>query len=144
MRLTAHTDYGLRLLMLSAQASPGPISIVTVATQLKVSRHHLMKVAQSLTKAGLMETVRGRSGGFRLAKLPEEIGVGDAIRSLEVALGLVECMRSNDSQCPLLPGCRLPQLFREAGDAFFHILDRCTLHDLVKENHQLIQLSESR
>ena len=144
MRLTAHTDYGLRLLMLSAQASPGPISIVSVASQLNVSRHHLMKVAQSLTKAGLMETVRGRAGGFRLAKPPENIRVGEAIRSLEFAMGLVECMRNSDSQCPLIPGCRLPRLFMEAGDAFFQILDRCTLKDLVNENGQLIQLSERK
>lgn len=144
MRLTNHTDYGLRLLMLSAGASPEAISIAKVATQLSVSRNHLMKVAQNLAKAGLMEPVRGRSGGFRLAKQPSEIRLGDAIRSLELETGLVECMRKTSSDCPMLSGCRLPRLFREATDAFFHILDGNTLDDLVRDNTQIFRLSEAR
>ena len=144
MRLTTHTDYGLRLLMLGAEVSPGAISISVVASQLNVSRNHLMKVAQKLAKSGFMEPVRGRSGGFRLSKPPQEIRVGDAVRSLEFEMGLVECMRVQDSHCPLIPNCRLPHLFREATDAFFNILDSRTLDDLVSGNPQLIYLSEVR
>lgn len=144
MQLTTHTDYGLRLLMLGAEASPNALSIGVVASQLKVSRNHLIKVAQCLAKAGYMETVRGRSGGFRLIKQPQDVRIGEVVRTLEFELGLVECMRLQGSHCPLIPGCRLPRLFRQACDAFFHILDGCTLDDLTAKNPQVIRLLESK
>ncbi|MBX3112337.1 MAG: Rrf2 family transcriptional regulator [Fimbriimonadaceae bacterium] len=144
MRLTTHTDYGLRLLMLSADASPEAVSISAVASQLNVSRNHLMKVAQNLAKAGLLEPVRGRSGGFRLAKPAHDIRVGDAVRTLECETALVECMREAVSGCPLVGGCRLPSLFRRATAAFFHILDGSTLDDLMRGNSQILKLVEAR
>lgn len=130
--------------MLSAEATPAAISVGRVASQLNVSRNHLIKVAQGLAKAGLMEPVRGRAGGFRLAKAPHEIRIGDAVRTLEHETGLVECMQSKVSDCPLLPGCRLPRLFSEATTAFFSILDGSTLEDLVRNNGQLTKLSGTR
>jgi Rrf2 family nitric oxide-sensitive transcriptional repressor len=144
MRLSTHTDFGLRLLMLGAEATPGAISVGAIAAQLQVSRHHLMKVAQNLARGGLMEPVRGRAGGFRLARTPEEIRLGDAVRCLETEVGLVECMRSSPANCPLIPGCRLPRLFREATDAFFDVLDQRTLADLVQGTSPLIRLVEAR
>lgn len=130
--------------MLGAEASPGSISIGTVSARMNVSRHHLMKVAQGLVKAGLLEAVRGRSGGFRLIRGPHEIRVGEAIRSLESELGLVVCMRVQDSDCPLAPACRLPDLFRRATAAFFQVLDDCTLQDLVTHTPNLINLTGVR
>lgn len=144
MRLTSHTDYGLRLLMLGSQSDFEAISIPAVAAQLNVSRNHLMKVAQTLSKAGYLTPVRGRAGGFRLAKQPGDIRVGEAVRALEFELGLVECMRDKDSACPLLPGCRLPRLFGQALEAFFEVLDECTLDDLVTGNGRLYKLAGVR
>lgn len=144
MRMTSHTDYGLRLLMISADSRRVPVSVGEAALRINVPRHHLMKVAQGLSKAGIMEPVRGRSGGFRLAKAPRDIRIGDVIRALESEMGLVECVRSNESECPLLPGCRLPRLLGQAKEAFLSTLDTCTLHDLVSDNQPLIQLSEKK
>ncbi len=144
MRLTTHTDYGLRLLMFGAEACPLPVSVGNVASKLNVSRNHLSKVAQNLTKAGILETTRGRSGGFRLKKRPQDIRVGEVVRILESETGLVECMRAQDSTCPLTKGCRLPRLFNKASEAFFQILDDCTLDDLVADNAQVFRLLEAR
>lgn len=138
-----HTDYGFRLLMLSAEASPETISVQEVAQRLGVSGNHLMKVAQNLAKAGWLEPVRGRSGGFRLAKQPQDVRVGDVVRTLESELGLVECMRSLASDCPLTPACRLPRLLRSATNAFFDVLDECTLADLVSDRRELASVLET-
>lgn len=144
MRLTSHTDYGLRLLMVGAASAPAPISVTETASRIHVSRHHLMKIAQRLTKGGMIKPVRGRSGGFCLAKNSSDIRIGEVVRLLEVETGLVECMRSGEGMCPLENNCRLPLLFQTATDGFFRVLDSCTLQDLIAENSGLIQLSAGR
>lgn len=103
-----------------------------------------MKVAQSLVRAGLMKPVRGRAGGFCLAREIQDIRVGEVIRCLETERGLVECMRSQESDCPMIPGCRLPKLLGHATEAFYRVLDDCTLKDLVAENQSLVHLTKRR
>lgn len=140
MRLTSHTDYGLRLLMKCAEAHPVPVSIVDVAGAIQVSYHHLMKVAQGLTKAGYMKPVRGRTGGFCLAMHSRDIRVGDVVRSLESETGLVECMRKKGSNCPMIPSCQLPRLFQKASNDFFRVLDACTIDDLTAKKTPLTMI----
>lgn len=91
-----------------------------------------------------METVRGRSGGFRLSRRPQDIRIGEVVRALEFELGLVECMRDQASGCPFVGGCRLPKLLQKATDAFFQVLDGCTLDDLTAGNLQIIRFLESK
>lgn len=140
MRLTNHTDYGLRLLMMSAMHD-GVISVSDAADRLAVSKNHLMKVAQSLTRAGYLKPIRGRSGGFVLARSSREVSIGNVVRALESDRGMVACMRGVHEPCPLEPSCRLPELLTRAEDAFFQELDGCSLHDLVTENQGLLQVA---
>ena len=77
MRLTAHTDYALRILLHAAlvdRDGGGLLSIAEVAAGHGISRNNAMKVVNQLAQAGLLATVRGRSGGFRLGRSAEEIG----------------------------------------------------------------------
>ena len=91
-----------------------------------------------------MEAVRGRSGGFRLSMRPQDVRIGEVVRALEFEVGLVECMRDQASDCPLIGGCRLPQLLYKATDAFFQVLDGCTLDDLTGGNLKIIQFLEPK
>lgn len=142
MRLSSHTDYGLRLLMDAAARSPRPVSIEGAAFRFNVSRHHLMKVAQNLSRAGYIEPVRGRSGGFRLARPSAEIRLGDVVRTLESELGLVECQRPRGTQCPVISACRIPAVLNRATAAFFDVLDEVNLDDLVHKNRPMLQILE--
>ncbi len=142
MRLSTHTDYGLRLMMDAAARYPRPVSIEGAAVRFRVSRHHLMKVARNLSRSGFIEPVRGRTGGFRLARSSAEVRLGDIIRALESDAGLVECQRTMHSQCPVRPACRIPKVLDRAKAAFFAVLDEVTLEDLVQKNPPIIPLLE--
>jgi Rrf2 family nitric oxide-sensitive transcriptional repressor len=95
-----------------------------------ISRTHLMKIANTLTRAGYLRAVRGRSGGLELAKRPERIRLGDVIRMTEPDFSIVECFTSGD-QCVITSRCRLRGILKEALNAFVETLDRYTLADLM-------------
>src|SRR5215472_9676671 len=96
MRLTLHTDYSLRVLMFAALKGETLSSIAEIAEHFDISRTHLMKVVNALGRAGYLDTVRGKGGGFRLAKKPSQIKVGAVVRELEEDLSIVGCMQQSD------------------------------------------------
>lgn len=130
MRLTDFSDYSLRLLMYAATQADRLITIEETAAIYGISRAHLMKVANQLTRAGFLKSVRGRSGGLSLARRPESIRLGDVLRATEPDFALVECFRAGN-RCVITPRCRLRGVLREALAAFSGTLDRYTLADLL-------------
>ena len=76
MRLTLHTDYALRLMMLLAMEPDHRHTIEEVARRYGISRNHLMKVAQTLVQAGFIGALRGRGGGLRLELPAGAINLG--------------------------------------------------------------------
>ncbi len=127
MRLTQFTDFGLRTLMRLAAEPRRVFTTEEIATEFRLSRHHLTKVVRGLRRAGFVETQRGAGGGFRLAQPPEAISIGAVARRLEAGQPLVECFRADGGQCVLSPRCRLKARLRAAREAFFHELDGMTL-----------------
>ena len=117
MRLTNFSDYALRLMMYAAARKDELVTIEETAELYGLSRAHLMKVANQLTRAGFLKATRGRNGGLSLAMKPEKIGLGDVVRSTEPDFALVECFESGN-QCLITPRCRLRGVLQEAMDAF--------------------------
>jgi Rrf2 family nitric oxide-sensitive transcriptional repressor len=132
MRLTMHTDYGLRVLMALAVADERLLTIEELAHRHGISRNHLMKVAQTLVSRGLVRSVRGRGGGLTLAAAPEEVRIGEVVRLLETDMDLVACLGDEHANCALVGLCRLTAALRNALEAFLAELDRITLADLVQ------------
>jgi len=130
MRLTTMTDYALRLLMHVGQHRDRLCTIAEVAQVYGISEAHLMKITHQLGLAGWIETVRGKGGGMRLAREPEQINLGELVRSVEPDFVLVECMASG-SACTLTGKCGLTGVFRGALDAFMQQLDGYTLADVL-------------
>jgi Rrf2 family nitric oxide-sensitive transcriptional repressor len=130
MRLTNFSDYALRILMYAATKGDRLITIEETAQVYGISRAHLMKVANQLTRAGYMKAVRGRAGGLALAKRPEKIRLGGVLRATEPDFALVECF-TIDNQCVITPRCRLRRALTEALAAFLATLDGYTLADLI-------------
>lgn len=130
MRLTTFSDYALRLLMYAAAQEERLITIEEASEVYGISRAHLMKIANLLTRAGYLKAVRGRSGGLKLATHPNKIRLGEVIRATEPDFVLVECF-SAGNECIITPCCRLRGVLHEALKAFADTLDRYTLADIL-------------
>ena len=131
MRLTAFTDFGLRVLMHLARSPEGGATIAEIAHDVGASEHHLVKVVHVLGKMGVLSNTRGRGGGVRLAAPPASINIGRLVRATETA-SLVECFDPHENTCPLAGRCGLEHILHEAEDAFYGVLDRFTVEDLVR------------
>jgi Rrf2 family nitric oxide-sensitive transcriptional repressor len=137
MKLTAFTDYSLRVLIYLA-AQPGQRgTIAAIATAYDVSEHHLTKVVHFLGKAGLLANVRGKGGGLELGELPERICVGAVVRQTEGHAMVAECFAEEGGNCCIAPVCKLRGVLGEAVKAFYAVLDRYTLADLVSNRQEL-------
>lgn len=130
MRLTTFSDYALRVLMYAGSAGDRLITIEETSTVYGISRAHLMKVVNILTKTGYLKGIRGRSGGFTLARAPENINLGAVVRATEPDFALVECFAAGN-RCVITSCCRLPNLLNEALASFVATFDRHTLADLM-------------
>lgn len=140
MRLTTFSDYSLRVLMYLAVHRERLATIGEIARAYGVSENHLVKVVHHLAQHGYVETVRGKGGGMRLARRPEQITVGEVVRGTEESLALVECFDGVTSVCRIAPACRLKGVLARAVDAFFATLDGCTLADLVVSRPRLARI----
>jgi Rrf2 family nitric oxide-sensitive transcriptional repressor len=132
MRLTKFSDYALRVLLLAAARGSTRITIEETAETYAISRAHLKKVVLHLTRAGYLEGVRGRTGGFTLGRPPEAINLGEVLRTTEPDFGLFECFLPENG-CLLSRACRLPNVGNEALGAFLAVFDRYTLADILVE-----------
>src|SRR5579863_9408010 len=137
MRLTTLSDYALRVLMYAAASGDRLITIDETAKAYDISRTHLMKVVNVLTRAGYLRGVRGRSGGFTLAKPAKAINLGAVIRATEPDFALVECFATG-SQCIITRRCRLPDVLNEALNSFIQTFDRYTLSDIMLHSHDFV------
>lgn len=129
MQLTQFSDIGLRLLMyLSHEQREAPaVTLAEVSAQFDIPRNHLVKVANKLAKSGWVTTIRGRSGGLKLAMDPVKINIGQVLRILEGHTEVIDCERL---ACRLKNGCELKSALAIAYSAFFSALDKYTLADV--------------
>ncbi len=140
MRLTVYTDYALRLMMYLAVKDDGLATIADIAESYDISRAHLMKVAHQLGAAGYVETVRGRSGGLRLAKPAQTIRLSELVRHTEPDVAVMACLKPEDAPCVIKRCCVLRTALDEAQAAFVKVLDGYTLSDLVAPRTRLRSL----
>ena len=141
MRLTDYTDYSLRTLMYLGTHRENLVTIQDIADAYSISKSHLMKVVHQLGLAGLVETIRGRSGGLRLGKEPEEINIGDVVRGTEPDFMMVECFSRETNECILSPSCELQDVLRRATNAYLDVLSGVTLADLLRNSGSLRRLA---
>lgn len=137
MKLTHYSDLGLRLMMYLSLRHGEPVTIGEASERLDVSRNHLVKVSHHLTQAGLIESLRGRNGGVRLAFAPERITVEQVLRATEDNFDLVECMTGGENRCIIFGACKLSAALEDAREAFFASLRRVSMADLVKGGRAL-------
>ena len=139
MRLTVFTDYALRTLTYVALDRAELSTISDMSRAYGISRNHLMKVVRKLGALGYLTTVRGKHGGVKLSKAPEEINIADVVGDCEGSPELVECFRPNGG-CAIEAACVLRSVLYDAHDAFMAELGRYSLRDLIEPQRKLRQL----
>lgn len=140
MRLTTFTDYCLRALIFVALKNGEPTTIDEIARHHRVNRNHLVKVVFRLGQLGYLHTSRGKGGGIRLADDPGKLNLGKLVRQTEGDIALVECFQKRDCLCVIEPACVLKGALRAALSAFYDVLDRYTLAELVRPGRSLARL----
>ncbi|MEM0900095.1 MAG: iron-responsive transcriptional regulator RirA [Pseudomonadota bacterium] len=140
MKLTKQTDYAFRILMFCAAGGSRLSRVADIAKAYGASEAFLFKILQRLVEGGTVETVRGRSGGIRLAKPAASITLADVVRLTEDNLSVADCDDNPESDCPLLENCRLTSALIEAKRAFFAVLERYTIDDLAKPSAAVVNL----
>ncbi len=130
MRLTSFTDYAFRVLLFTAAHEENLTTISEIQKAFGISKGHLMKIVHLLSTEGYLHAIRGRSGGIRLGKPPEEINLGQLVRLTEPDFRLVECFGQNN-QCIISQYCKMPGPLNLALEAFLETLDNHSLKDMM-------------
>jgi Rrf2 family transcriptional regulator, nitric oxide-sensitive transcriptional repressor len=138
MRLTSYTDYALRTLMYLALNREQLVTIADIAQAHNIAKNHLTKVVHHLGTLGFIETVRGRSGGLRLAREPETFSVGDVVRQTETDFYMASCFDAKAPGCLYAAGCEMRGALAQATKAFLDVLDGVTLAQMVARDPQLL------
>lgn len=134
MRLTTRTNLAIRVLMACAVNHGRTLRTSDIAERCNASVNHLLQVVNLLQEHGFVETLRGRSGGLRLAGPMNRLSVGAVFRVFEAHVPFAECFDPLSNTCPLTATCRLRSYIARAVEAFYHELDLITLEDLVRGN----------
>ena len=131
MQLTSYTDYSLRALLYIGKHPDRLVTVSEITEHYGVSRNHMVKVVHNLGAHGFIQTVRGKSGGMRIAKKPEEIFIADVVRLTEPHMNIQECFSRETNTCPLIDNCNLMGVLYKARQAFMKVLEEQSLADML-------------
>ncbi|MCE4554658.1 Rrf2 family transcriptional regulator [Pelomonas cellulosilytica] len=140
MKLTAFTDYSLRVLIYLAAQPERRATIAEISAVFDLKANHLTKVVHHLGKCGWVTTVRGKGGGLTLGMPAQAINIGRVVRDTEGAVTPAECFATDESHCIIDRNCRLKGVLAEAVAAFYGVLDRYTLADITRNQAALAQV----
>lgn len=137
MQLTRYTDFGIRILMyLAVQPERESLfRIAEVTSVFDLSSNHVAKIIHQLGKLGYLHTVRGKSGGFKLAKATDDVMLGQLVRDLEHSLAPIDC---ESPYCRFTPVCRLKSILGQAVAAYLDVLDQYSLTDIVANKTDIL------
>ncbi len=151
MKITSQEEYGLRCLLRLAGADEGlSLTIPEIAAAEGLSGPYVAKLLAVLRQAGLIESVRGRAGGYRLARPPADVTLGSVLMVLGEPLfdDPSYCQRhagtETSGNCVHHGGCTLRALWQTLEHWMRHTLDRITLADLLQGQHRLTDLLRAR
>jgi len=131
MRLTKQTSYALRILIHCALSDGKHVKAADIAAEHGITEFNVAKIVPILVRGGFITTSRGRTGGLKLARSPEEIGIGDVIRVTETTHVEAECVGGTTLPCGIKRAAPINRMLGEALEAFIEVLDKHTLADLI-------------
>lgn len=132
MKISTKGRYALRVMIDLAENSNGNyITLRDIATRQGISNKYLEQIISLLTKAKYLETARGNTGGYRLAREPKEYVIGDILRATEGELAPIYCL-TEGGECDRKKGCKTYSFWKGLDDVINEYIDSKTLEDLLK------------
>jgi FeS assembly SUF system regulator len=136
LRISKLTDYGTVVLAELARAESGLVSAADIAGTTGLGLPTVSKLLKMLARAGLVASVRGPRGGYRLAREPERITAAAVIDALEGPVSITQCS-GHGSQCDIEAVCRVGSAWQRINLAIRSALDEVSLADLLRANSPL-------
>jgi len=130
MRLTKSTSHAIRILIDCARAEGRLVKVAELSGRLEITQQNVFKIVNLLARAHLIEAVRGRNGGVRLARPAGAIRIGDVVRATEVTH--VEIEERTGGRKPRR--ARVNRILDDALEAFIDVLDQHTLADMASSH----------
>lgn len=131
MKLSKFSDYSFRALIYLAHHQNTSTTVENLSDDLDISIHHMKKIINKLANNNYVITTKGRNGGLRLARNPEEINLGELLLLTEDNLQLLECFSETHS-CPFdKPSCKLKQILAKSKDTFITECKKYHLNDIL-------------
>jgi Rrf2 family protein len=134
--LTKKAKYALRsLIYLARRADQGPILIATLAAEEKMPRKFLERILLEMNKEGILDSKKGKGGGYFLGKSADQIVIGDVVRIMDGPLAPVSCVSKTAyakcKDCSAEDTCAIRPVMKRVRDAMADILDQTTLNDML-------------
>jgi Rrf2 family protein len=137
MILSQRTQYGVRaVLELAKRSGPGPVKASKIASAQVIPLRFLENILGQLRQAGIVDSQRGKEGGYALARPASDVSVGEVIRLIQGPVSVIECADAASSRnCSLRSGCVLLPMWERAHNAMMDVYDGTTFADLVEQEH---------
>jgi Rrf2 family protein len=134
MKLSTKTRYGLRAAIMLAECYGDlPVMATVIAEREKISKKYLEQLLTLLKNSGIVVTVRGKNGGYKLAKDPEQISAFEVITTLEGPLQIVHCTEKPEKCCKFM-SCVAADLWQEIYDTITNLLKTTSLKNLADKS----------
>ncbi len=134
MKLSTRGRYGLKAMVdLAVEYGGAPVSTASLAALQGISEAYLEQLISSLRKAGLIVSLRGAQGGYKLARAPQEINVGEVLRVLEGSTDLVDCVGTEKVDCSNACTCSARPLWLKLQSKINAVLSETSLADMAED-----------
>jgi Rrf2 family transcriptional regulator, cysteine metabolism repressor len=136
--LSQKSQYAVRaVLELAKRQGAGPVKAGHIAEAQFIPVRFLENILGQLRQAGIVESVRGKEGGYRLSRAPRALSVGEVVRTTQGPVSDIDCAEPGaGSGCPLRPGCVLLPLWERAHQAMMDVYDGTSFQDLVDQENE--------
>lgn len=127
--------YALRVMLdLAEHQSPKYIPLRDVAARQGISEKYLENILKVLVHNGLLEGLRGKGGGYRLTRAPQDYTIRDILVLTEGGLAPVSCLVPGAAPCERVNTCRTYEMWKGLNDLIADYFDKITLADLLQNN----------
>ena len=137
MQISTKGRYGLRMMTdLAVYYDQGLVPLKEIAARQEISEKYLEVLVKVLVRNGFLVGVRGKGGGYRLAKSPDECTAADILALTEGSLAPVSCLEQDAPSCHRAAECRTLPLWKGLDDVIQNYLSQFTIADLAKQNQE--------